>query len=180
VNFTVDATDADKDALQWTLDYGDSSTAAKGTALPATPAHTFAAAGNFSATFTVTDGKASANRTLAIKVAAGGAHEVYTFTNKFTGVDPDTSGVPFFGACPGGAQDVGGNWNTLNKVIDGWSYAVTPAGKGWVAWFVASDGSTYTGNGGETGTVPAASVEVDICTADPTSGGTYTFTATAP
>lgn len=76
VNFTLGGRDADGDALSWRLDFGDGSAPVNGTALPASIEHSYAA-GNHSATLTVSDGKANAtaNATVAVAAGAGGAAE---------------------------------------------------------------------------------------------------------
>ena len=72
VNYTFEASDPDSDPLTWSLDFGDGSAPATGSALPGQASHTFAAAGNFTATLTVSDGKASATKEALVNVVAGG------------------------------------------------------------------------------------------------------------
>lgn len=79
---SIAATDLDGDALTWTLSFGDNSSA-NGTLAPAANAtgnttarslagnatHDYAAPGTYNLTLAVTDGKATANRTLNVTVA---------------------------------------------------------------------------------------------------------------
>ena len=73
VNFTLGGADADGDALSWTLSFGDGSANATGTALPGNATHSYAAAGLYNATLTVSDGKLSSSSTVAINATAGAA-----------------------------------------------------------------------------------------------------------
>ena len=71
VNFTVGGTDADGDALNWTLDAdGDGTADANGSELPGTFSFSYPQAGNYSAAATVTDGNASTTARLNITVSA--------------------------------------------------------------------------------------------------------------
>ncbi|MEA3137436.1 MAG: hypothetical protein QOC71_1717 [Thermoplasmata archaeon] len=74
VTFTMNATDADGDNLTWELAFGDSSAKASGDVLPTTVTHQYAL-GNYTANFTVTDGKDPVSYDVALKVvgaATGG------------------------------------------------------------------------------------------------------------
>jgi hypothetical protein len=86
--FTLDGTDPDGDALSWNLTFGDGQSTS-GATLPANATHDYGAAGRFNATFTLSDGKASAVYNLTINAtvaAAGGAPQVsYQFTGSLTG-----------------------------------------------------------------------------------------------
>ncbi|MEK6985914.1 MAG: PKD domain-containing protein [Candidatus Thermoplasmatota archaeon] len=73
VAFSFNATDANKDALTYSLSFGDESANATGSLPSAVVTHSFAAAGNYTAKLVVSDGKATANKTLIVQVAAGGA-----------------------------------------------------------------------------------------------------------
>lgn len=75
VNFTVDATDEDKDPLTWTLAFGDGSTSATGASVPATVAHNFTSLGNYTVILTVSDGKTSASATLNLTVSGGATQD---------------------------------------------------------------------------------------------------------
>lgn len=75
VNFTLDATDADGDALSWTLAFGDGSSTATGSTTPATVAHNFTAMGNYTVTLTVSDGTASARALLNLTVTEAASQD---------------------------------------------------------------------------------------------------------
>ena len=74
VNFTLDGADLDQDPLAWTLAFGDGNQT-NGTTLPANVTHDYVV-GNYTATLTVSDGKAngtaSVNVTLASSESSGG------------------------------------------------------------------------------------------------------------
>lgn len=73
VNFTLNGTDANGDALAWTFDAdGDGTPEANGTTLPATFQHTFNETGEFRAALNVTDGNASVTAFRLIVVSEGG------------------------------------------------------------------------------------------------------------
>lgn len=72
-NFTLNGTDPDGDALRWTLTFGDNTTTANGTTLPSSVSHDYASAGNFTALFTLMDGKTNATYNLTVAVAGAGA-----------------------------------------------------------------------------------------------------------
>lgn len=73
VNFTLNGTDADGDALNWTFDAdGDGTPEANGTTLPATVQHTYNETGEFRAALNVTDGNASVTAFRLVVVAEGG------------------------------------------------------------------------------------------------------------
>lgn len=72
VNFTLNGTDADGDALNWTFDAdGDGTPEANGTTLPATVQHTYNETGEFRAVLNVTDGEDNATVVRLIVVAEG-------------------------------------------------------------------------------------------------------------
>jgi PKD repeat protein len=72
VNFTLNGTDLDGDAINWTLSFGDGN-ATNGTELPAQVAHDFTAPGSFNVTLNLTDGLNSTLYTTAIVVSNGTA-----------------------------------------------------------------------------------------------------------
>lgn len=74
VNFTVTASDADADALTYTLSFGDGTADAKGPLPVAKVSHNYTAAGNLTATLTVSDGKSTvvANTTISVQAAGSG------------------------------------------------------------------------------------------------------------
>jgi PKD repeat protein len=74
VTLSVNATDADGDALSWSLDFGDGSAPANGTSANGTVATTLVhafAAGNHTAVLNVTSGGATATANVTITVLAG-------------------------------------------------------------------------------------------------------------
>jgi hypothetical protein len=80
--FRVNGTDADGDALHWTLDYGDGN-ATNGTTLPATLAHNYtlpanATALNVTARLTLSDGHLNATYDAILNVTAGAASQAYS------------------------------------------------------------------------------------------------------
>ena len=81
--FTFNATDADGDDLTYTLAFGGNETNATGALVNGTgnATHLFAAAGSYNVTLTISDGKLSVNRSLALNLTAGA---VNTATQTFT------------------------------------------------------------------------------------------------
>src|ERR1041385_6469361 len=70
-SFNLTGQDSDNDTLSWTLSFGDGNQT-NGTTLPATAAHNYTAAGNYTANFTVSDGHATAAYNVSIAVGSGG------------------------------------------------------------------------------------------------------------
>lgn len=112
VNFTLNATDADRDALTWVLSFGDASTNATGSSLPVAVQHTFDA-GTFNVTLTVSDGTANDTVLFVLTVSpasAGGQPVVLSgevVTNCGTQEFCYVFGAP---ACIG--------WNLMQQGID--------------------------------------------------------------
>jgi hypothetical protein len=77
--FALNGTDPDGDALSWTLAFGDGNST-NGTALPTTASHNYTASGNFTAAFTVSDGKDSVAYNVTLTVAAGGGGTFFVFS----------------------------------------------------------------------------------------------------
>jgi hypothetical protein len=71
VTFSLSASDADGDALSWTLVFGDGNQTT-GMALPATVVHSYTTPGSRTATFSVSDGQANATSRVVIQAAAAG------------------------------------------------------------------------------------------------------------
>jgi PKD repeat protein len=115
--------DPDGDALSWSLDFGDESAEATGTALPADVAHDYAA-GSHTATLTVTDGRGgSAVATVAITVVpayslaidlsvTAGCAACLTGPGASASVITDTSGID-------------ANWVALPAEAAGHTFSVT-------------------------------------------------------
>ncbi len=121
VTYMMSGTDADGDALSWTLDVdGDGAADSEGSSLPFNFTFSFTDAGNYTATFVVTDGDASVEKNLTVvalepaddgplQVAEGSWHTggmaecaVGEYTPEADGVlysffevDPATWGLPF-------------------------------------------------------------------------------------
>ncbi|MHB1260580.1 MAG: PKD domain-containing protein [Thermoplasmatota archaeon] len=70
VTFSLSGSDADNDTLSWTLAFGDGNQT-NGTTLPSSVVHSYAAARNYTASLTVSDG--SLNRTATARITVGGA-----------------------------------------------------------------------------------------------------------
>lgn len=104
VSFTLEATDPDGDALSFELSFGDGTSNATGPLPSPALNHTFAAAGNYTATLTVTDGTDVDNRTLALEVKAtavpGKPEQAFSCTVDAPAVVVSVSGLPIaFGFC---------------------------------------------------------------------------------
>lgn len=168
--FELNGSDADGDALSWTLEFGDGNRT-NGTSLPASANHTYASTGNHSATFNLSDGRnttsyeavvvvaaqgggsaplQSVSGGWAIGVADGGAStEIFAcgsspfneVTHLRFAVEPATVGRPFTATI----TDASGGAS-----IQDWGIIFFEAG--CLAFEVVS----VTGNGPLTGTVPAA------------------------
>jgi hypothetical protein len=80
--FTLEGSDPDGDVIVWDLAFGDG-TSANGTSLPATVVHAYAA-GNFTAGFTVTDGKAPTSKSLPVIIQANVPAAFYDTTKPWT------------------------------------------------------------------------------------------------
>jgi hypothetical protein len=72
VTFALAGTDADGDALNWTLAFGDAAANRTGAALPANVTHSYNVTGLVNVTFSVTDGKNTTQARLALNLTAGG------------------------------------------------------------------------------------------------------------
>ncbi|MHB1261927.1 MAG: PKD domain-containing protein [Thermoplasmatota archaeon] len=71
VGFSLNARGGEGGSLSWSLDFGDHSAPAAGTELPATPSHTYKAAGAYVTTFKVKGGAGESVSTLSIVVLEG-------------------------------------------------------------------------------------------------------------
>ena len=70
--FGLTGTDPDGDILVWDLSFGDGSST-NGTTLPANATHAYAAGGNFTANFTVTDGTDPTSYDVLVAIVGSGA-----------------------------------------------------------------------------------------------------------
>jgi PKD repeat protein len=108
VTFTLNGTDEDGDGLNWTLSYGDGNST-NGITLPANKTYSFTKVGNFTVTFSVTDGTNTTNATVTIKAepapVAGPnichrtptqnvGNQIYTINEGGTWVFQETNGIP--------------------------------------------------------------------------------------
>ena len=150
-------TDPDGDALSWSLDFGDGSAAASGTALPADVAHDYAA-GSHTATLTVTDGRGgSAEATVAITVIP--AYALAIDLSVTTGCTACITGP---GASASVATDLPGldaNWVALPAAAAGHAFSVTGSDPSVAFTAACTAGQDvlqlFAQSGAESGTVPA-------------------------
>lgn len=180
VGFSPNATDADEDALTFTLSFGDGSANATGRLPSANLTHIFTVAGNHTVRLVVSDGKAVANKTLQVQATAGASAPPPSIVFEGSVVLPD----PFLlslDSCisaliDGGEVGVFGGVHQLPSDVEAaWSFAVTPA-SGW-ATFSSADGGTIAGNG-NSGTVGEGVSMVIVCASEPMVD--YTLTLMAP
>jgi PKD repeat protein len=172
VVFTLNGSDPEGDELSWTLSFGDDAENATGSELPANATHEYAAAGNFTVFFEVSDGVNAANMTLAVNVteavSAGG--EPYVISGSTL--------IPFPGAdalaCIN--DDIDGNIYDLEPAGPGWSYVLEPGdGSFGLYWYSGGD---YDSTGTPTGVVPDGMDQVEICNISGLPGSDYSLTLT--
>lgn len=180
VNFTLTGSDADGDALTWTLSFGDATTNATGTAVPATVAHNYALSGNFTVQYLLTDGKESASYNVTIKATLdAGAPAVVTFTGH---VDAPSPSYNTEGEClePIIMEPLGfttfGQTLAVDAANYGWAYAFDTVGM--TAIFYNADLSQNLQEG-PTGTVPDGAVSVIVCS-EMAIDADWVLTFTAP
>ncbi|MFA5944555.1 MAG: PKD domain-containing protein [Candidatus Thermoplasmatota archaeon] len=176
VTFKLEGTDANGDALNWTLSFGDNATAANGTSLPANTTHVYASAGLFNATFTLDDGVNQTSYHALLNVSAeAGAPAALIFTGHVIFPDPvlSTEGECLFalsdqfGIPPGGGY--AGDYFAFDALGPGWTFAFDVAGM--IAY--------WGGNAGASGNVPADATGVQACS-ETAVNTDYTLTFTAP
>lgn len=181
-SFNLTGGDSDGDNLTWTLAFGDGN-ATNGTALPAALNHTYAP-GNYSANFTLRDGKAATSYTAAINASAAssGTATAMTFTGTVYAPDPVAASQQdneclfalmtiTFGQPPSG-KGLGDYHSFAGQVLDNAKVAVTPSGMLWQ--FLT--GSSYDGDH-NAATVPAGSDGFLICSSTAVDAN-YTVTIT--
>lgn len=170
--FTVDASDAEGDALTWTLDAdGDGAADSEGTQenLPFDFTYTFDTAGTYEATLTVGDGVEETVATLAVTIleAAGPTVEPVVITGTALAPNP--------------AHPV----QCLRGGVDGDLHSIAPAEAGWT-WTIEPDtfyvywwaGDTFVDVGGNAGgEVPEGATDAEICS-ETAVDATYTMTLT--
>lgn len=169
VNFSFEATDAEGDALTWTLDAnGDGESDAEGdeSALPGTFAFTFDA-GTYEATFTASDTNAtSASFTINVtETPSTPAPAPVVFAGSVAGIglgcldttDPAETVPNFLG---GGTQDF-----AIDAALWGSTYTLTPAEVD-VTWWLGEELDDPIDAGGNDGTVPDETTSGHVCTDD--------------
>jgi hypothetical protein len=159
VTFLLNGTDAEGDALQWTLAFGDGSANATGTALPAEVDHVFAAAGNFTANFTASDGTGETSALFAIEVVNGTVAYNGPPPIVFSGESANYGDIGCGGAVPGTAT-----YHDFDGALAGvWKFKASPATM-ITEWWTADASSE---NAGAEGVIPADRDNVAVC---PTGG----------
>lgn len=194
--FALTGSDPDGDTLVWDLTFGDGNST-NGTSLPTNVTHIYSAAGNFTANFTITDGKSPVTYDLVVPVASGGSAGIVFVGKQATPSNPASSATvstPFgnifagAAACAGFYADENGQdcvWFPLEAVFEGRSFTITAsAGDPDYEFWPACDptdpmspafaGSTAAGP--EAGTIPAGAGCVVIWTKLPPDAPTHTFT----
>ncbi len=191
VDFNLTGSDADNDALTWTLTFGDGNQT-NGSFLPAAVNHAYAA-GNYSAVFNLTDGEAVASYNVSLSIVAAAAAGPQVVSGSVVG-DPvscaqyaDGSNDPY-GTVPLPLD--GTAWakfdvapSTLGKAFSLDIVPAAPAGGPFELQFYATNnaGTDYFDSSGPTafdisGTVPAGSAFAVLyaCSAGPAD---FTYTA---
>ncbi len=143
VSLALNATDADKDALTYTLGFGDGTADATGALPSGNVTHTFAAAGNYTVKFTVSDGKVTVNKTLLVTAIAATGGASVTLTGTVLTPDPIAS-IPD-GFCANDLLLDAATAGTLGETHGvaayvGWAYVLAPAGV--LAWRSAYSASS--------------------------------------
>ncbi|MHB1260579.1 MAG: PKD domain-containing protein [Thermoplasmatota archaeon] len=194
--FALTGSDPDGDTIVWDLTFGDGNST-NGTALPTNVTHVYSASGNFTANFTVTDGKSPVTYDLVVPVAGGGSagivfaqKQAFPSNPASSQVIPTPLGNVFAGAaaCAGFYADENGQdcvWFALDAAFEGRAFTITAsAGDPDYEFWPACDptdamnpafaGSTAAGP--EAGTIPAGTGCVVIWTKSPPDAPTHTFT----
>lgn len=175
--FTLNGTDPDGDNVTWTLHFGDNTTAANGTTLPASVNHTYAAPGNYSANLTVSDGNLTNSYT--VNVTAVSSAVAVSFTGHVLAPSPayNTEGecLEIILQSPFGRSDFGAEF-PVDAGTWGWAYAFDVAGM--VAIFY-TEGFVDNLEEGSAGTVPDGAATVLACSESAVDSD-YTLTLTPP
>ena len=135
VSFSVDGADEDGDELTWTLDVdGDGEADYEGEDLPDEVVHTYAAAGNFTANLTVSDGQDETTRSVPVVLESSGASSD-GFSYEEMALTGSSPGADVTGAleCPGFLAGESG----INCV-----FTEVPAGLGGLPYTAVSDVAT--------------------------------------
>jgi hypothetical protein len=171
VAFTLNATDADKDAITYVLSFGDGS-ANKTGSLPAPSVdHTYLTKGNFTARLVVSDGKLASNKTLALKVTAPAATAPSGNPVTWQGYGVGTPAGCF-------TTDSDGNaYLDFDPAIAGvWHFSATstvPGASIVTEWWA---GDNHVADLGATGVIPAGADNLAVCGGIPTLAIDFTLT----
>lgn len=164
VTFALRGSDPDADALSWTLAFGDGNST-NGTSLPSNVTHTYAATGNLTATFTLSDGAHSVNYTANFTVGGGSSGVVLSGHV----VTPD----PFAAADIGCLLDAGRRDGGGPGGVTGQDHPLEPSHWGLAyAFDVSGFLAEFWGDGailgsGTSGQVPEEALYVVVCISDP-------------
>lgn len=189
--FALTGSDPDGDALTWSLTFGDGSSE-NGTALPADVPHTYAAAGNVSATYTLRDGKTAsvfqANLTLVAGGSTGGA-PIQTTTGSWDLGSPQTCSPGEFYANPYHPANAAAtevihliadvNAATIGRTFTATFGAAGPGQQSVALWFSSPTViviEAFAGAGPLTGVVPEGAEKVTFATCGP-AGNSVTYVA---
>ena len=129
VTFALNGTDADGDAITWSLDFGDNGTSANGTSLPANVTHLYAAGGLYNASLSVSDGKNTTVVTLALNITGGAPFDQF--------IASGTPDLPCAQCSEAGANTGVGYRGGLNE-LDSWFVEIPAAAAGQL--FTATSG----------------------------------------
>lgn len=171
--FNLTGTDADGDALTWILSFGDGDQT-NGTALPTQVNHAYTP-GNYSANFTLSDGKTNKSYLLNLTAVAGGRATV-TFTGGSLLPDPfaavgDTCILALADIL---RTELFGNVHGLPSEVEAtWTFEIVPTGAH--VTFTSADGNVVGGNG-SSGTVGEGVDQAIACSTEPAIDYTLTLT----
>lgn len=165
VEFSMTGSDPDGDALRWTLAFGDGNETT-GTALPGTVERAYPA-GDFVATFTVSDGKAEVSFDANFTVATG----VQSLALAGHVTTPDPWAATLNGCLTdAGRRDAGGPAGITGQdhpiAADQWGWDFALDQPGLIAEFW-SEGDLLADSTGNSGTVPDEAITVIVCISDP-------------
>lgn len=193
--FSLTGSDPDGDTLVWDLTFGDGASS-NGTGLPANRTHTYAAAGNFTANFTVTDGTSPVAYAVNLTIAPSGGGTLAVFAEATTVpgnpansvVVPPGLGIGANG-CAGYTADMSGEdcvFFELTPDLAGHPFTGTAsAGDPDLEFWDICDPAlgafmeNYYATGPEAGVVPEGTACVILWMKTPPTTGTLTFTVLA-
>ena len=171
VTFSFNATDADSNALDWTLDAdGDAAPDASGDVLPGSHPHVFDVAGSYTATFVVSDGMNDTAASFQIEVSAVPVPEEpapVVLAGTVMGIalgcfDPDDPPSVLLGSA-NNDFDVDAAWW-------GGDYELTPS-EAEIVWWQGEGLDDPLVVGADTATIPADTTSGHVCVdSDPVTG----------